>query len=108
MLSAGWLGTRLVVTIIAVSLSKKSSSCSRFSFYIARTRREMVRNRNWITVSSVVQYMKHHTHVGFFIMIGCDDRRVVVIDSIRGVVVLVLKRDLVALIPTRISSVPDT
>ena len=53
-------------------------------------------------------HMEHHTHVGFFIMIGCDDRRVTVIDSIRGVVVLVLKRDLVALIPTRISSVPDT
>ena len=52
--------------------------------------------------------MEHHTHAGFFIMIGCDDRRVTVIDSIRGVVVLVLKRDLVALIPTRISSVPDT
>ena len=52
--------------------------------------------------------MEHHTHAGFFIMIGCDDRRVTVIDCIRGGVVLVLKRDLVALIPTRISSVPDT
>ena len=51
--------------------------------------------------------MTHHTHAGFLIMIGCDDRRVVVIDSVRGVVVLVLKRDLVGLIPTR-SRVSDT